>query len=1068
MQHFKKLLTATLAATLVFSNISNVSQPLITEAAETSWYYNTIDNIFYKYQIGTDETTGESYVYNLCYSSGASKEKSSIVIPSTINGMEVRSVYSFTGTRGHSYITSITVNLDDHDLEISSEAFRGCTNLKSFTAVGAHTLTIQSKAFVDTPLEDITLDCDVKMENEIFGTSGLPSPSPNTTLRTLTFNGNVELVGSLTRCDALTDVYFNGESINIGTSAFYGSDPNLHFSEDNETVILGSNAMYYANNTKPIDLEFLGKDVYCYSGSISGCESVTFNNTGTTYIYDDFLNSTQITTDTNKTNRNIKSVVFNSKNVLFGSAENSEHAFRDVFNLESITFGFNTENVSGTLSYKNGYVSVADMYFLNLDCKVDLVDKIMRENTVYGNTMNTSLNSLAKYTNFKSVQSDLEVNFKNHATYLEGNTLADTDLEVIQHYVDGSSNTVPAATANSSGYTVTYYDSNGNKSDALVAGSNTIVVDYYASMYGESDITAYEKQIMSCDIEYVGGTKIEGQTVTKDDFKIRNVVYNNNTTKEELSNDSFEITNADTPLVVGDNVIKFSIDGKETNVENKAITFTLSQVEAKAIESLEVSLVEGATGKFVGDSVTKDDFVVKAVYNDGSVDEDYKDYGLANSILTTETNVITFTSANGKTAELTYKATPVSMVSIKAEYTNPKYGNNTAVVGQKINTQYVKVTATYNNGNTEVMTEGYSFDVDTITASGLNVIKVYCSGFETDLVINGVNRKVESMQVTLTSDAAQKAWVAGDKISKDDFVVNVVYNDGTSVICTDYVMSTDTLVKGDNIINFSITSSSSSLGSITLVAGETVPTPTETPDVVPTETPDVVPSETPDVVPTETPDVVPSDKPTPTPDVTPSETPTETPDVIPSVTPAPVPSITPAPVPDATPDVTLTPVKASVSIKTNLSNLKLLATSAKTKYSVVTNKKITLKTSAQNTKVYYQIVKSGKKLSSSAWKKIPATLNITKAMKATVYIKCVSSSTTVIKKTTGFFIDKTKPTISVSKKGKLTAKDSGSGIKSIKVNGKTVKNGKTLAKGTYKIVATDKAGNKKSVSVIIK
>ena len=89
-------------------------------------------------------------------------------------------------------------------------------------------------------------------------------------------------------------------------------------------------------------------------------------------------------------------------------------------------------------------------------------------------------------------------------------------------------------------------------------------------------------------------------------------------------------------------------------------------------------------------------------------------------------------------------------------------------------------------------------------------------------------------------------------------------------------------------------------------------------------------------------------------------------------------------------------------------------------------------------------------------------------MKATVYIKCVSDSTTVIKKTTGFFIDKTKPTISVSKKGKLTAKDSGSGIKSIKVNDKTVKNGKTLAKGTYKIVATDKAGNKKSVSVIIK
>jgi hypothetical protein len=73
-------------------------------------------------------------------------------------------------------------------------------------------------------------------------------------------------------------------------------------------------------------------------------------------------------------------------------------------------------------------------------------------------------------------------------------------------------------------------------------------------------------------------------------------------------------------------------------------------------------------------------------------------------------------------------------------------------------------------------------------------------------------------------------------------------------------------------------------------------------------------------------------------------------------------------------------------------------------------------------------------------------------------------------------IDTTKPTVSGVQNGKTYKKavtikfsDKGSGIKSATLNGKKIKTGKKVsANGTYKLVVTDKAGNKKTVKFTIK
>lgn len=81
--------------------------------------------------------------------------------------------------------------------------------------------------------------------------------------------------------------------------------------------------------------------------------------------------------------------------------------------------------------------------------------------------------------------------------------------------------------------------------------------------------------------------------------------------------------------------------------------------------------------------------------------------------------------------------------------------------------------------------------------------------------------------------------------------------------------------------------------------------------------------------------------------------------------------------------------------------------------------------------------------------------------------------------TVTFTVDKKKPTISGAKNGKtykkvtLKFKDNLSGIKSVTVNGKKISankyNGYTIKKaGKYKIVVTDKAGNKTTMTIKIK
>lgn len=180
--------------------------------------------------------------------------------------------------------------------------------------------------------------------------------------------------------------------------------------------------------------------------------------------------------------------------------------------------------------------------------------------------------------------------------------------------------------------------------------------------------------------------------------------------------------------------------------------------------------------------------------------------------------------------------------------------------------------------------------------------------------------------------------------------------------------------------------------------------------------------------------------------------------------------------------------RAYITYRCSNAKIKLSSdSSSTTPVNINTILKFTIKAEFSDTdassKVYYQIVDNGSSYDNSAWKSaIPTVTGLitqktyqfivgkTIANKV-VYIKSTCGDRTSIIKTVPFNLDLVKPTVKGVKNGvtytkKVTVEfnDALSGVKTATLNGAAIKTGKTVkSNGSYKLIVTDKAGNKKTV-----
>lgn len=165
--------------------------------------------------------------------------------------------------------------------------------------------------------------------------------------------------------------------------------------------------------------------------------------------------------------------------------------------------------------------------------------------------------------------------------------------------------------------------------------------------------------------------------------------------------------------------------------------------------------------------------------------------------------------------------------------------------------------------------------------------------------------------------------------------------------------------------------------------------------------------------------------------------------------------------------------KPKISITSSLKSVRLVAPRKKNTYKIYGRKAVRLTVRREkNTDYYYKIARQGKHHSVVKWKVLNGKTITVKAAPygQRVFIRAVRDGKTTIKKTTGFVVDTAKPTIkgvknaAIYKNTRMVLISDSSGITSIKLNGKNMPEQFLVKKrGFYRLVVTDKAGNKKQV-----
>lgn len=232
-------------------------------------------------------------------------------------------------------------------------------------------------------------------------------------------------------------------------------------------------------------------------------------------------------------------------------------------------------------------------------------------------------------------------------------------------------------------------------------------------------------------------------------------------------------------------------------------------VEAVALESLEIVKADSRSSYVSGTKISKSDLKVKATYNDGSENADFKDYTITPADAVTKDGAVTV-SANGKTATMEYTVNEVSMedmvtgVSISAPASSAEY-----TVGDTIKNSDIVLSIDYVGGvnntatlaslkdaecNLEFSSAGkYTFSNDDQKA-GTKTITVSYAGYKASVTIkvkakstsgDSSSTTQNTYQTTKTGDLRTKTYKVGDQLKFDGITITFTVKNGNTTISAD-------------------------------------------------------------------------------------------------------------------------------------------------------------------------------------------------------------------------------------------------------------------------------------------
>lgn len=177
-------------------------------------------------------------------------------------------------------------------------------------------------------------------------------------------------------------------------------------------------------------------------------------------------------------------------------------------------------------------------------------------------------------------------------------------------------------------------------------------------------------------------------------------------------------------------------------------------------------------------ALTSDMFTVKAAYSDGSVVQ-VTEFSLEPQVASTNPTEVTITF-EGKTAAVSVPVGTVSLTGITAEYV----GTGTIYVGDNLTKNMFKITAKYNDGSSNVVSD-YTFTPVTMLNAGEQVVTFTYQGKETTATVTVVALSVTKITARWIGGPIFK----GTAFTKSMFTVTAEYNNGTSKAVSDYTFT---------------------------------------------------------------------------------------------------------------------------------------------------------------------------------------------------------------------------------------------------------------------------------------
>ena len=177
-------------------------------------------------------------------------------------------------------------------------------------------------------------------------------------------------------------------------------------------------------------------------------------------------------------------------------------------------------------------------------------------------------------------------------------------------------------------------------------------------------------------------------------------------------------------------------------------------------------------------ALTSDMFTVKASYSDGSV-VPVTEFSFDPQVASANPTEVTIT-LEGKTATVSVPVGTVSLTGITAEYV----GSGTIYVGDNLTKNMFKVTAKYNDGSSNVVSD-YTFTPVTMLNAGEQVVKFTYQEKEATATVTVVALSVTRIRASWIGGTIFK----GTAFTKSMFTVTAEYNNGTNKAVSAYTFT---------------------------------------------------------------------------------------------------------------------------------------------------------------------------------------------------------------------------------------------------------------------------------------